>query len=322
MAKVEGLHYQVTGFSLDVPYWEFDDLGITCVWGPSGSGKTTLIQLLSGLLPASGFSFSVGKKNLSNLKPADKNIGFVFQDYGLFPHLTAWENIIFGVKARRIPEGQWRSFTEDLVQRLSLTPCLGRKAYLLSGGEKQRVALARALVSRPSIVFLDEPLSNLDEENKMQARQLIRDLSQEFEVPFLLVTHDMRDVRALASSILILSDGGVVGYGASQKVLDRPDTIKLAMANPENQVLYRRDFKGILDLEGEVVVAKRWSFEVKTGKTKYHVESVVDEGDRRKVQIRLGENLLQAWSHLEIDALGPDQNLQIETQLSTLHKIQ
>jgi putative spermidine/putrescine transport system ATP-binding protein len=304
MAWAENIRFKSPGFELNIPKWDFPEKGITCVWGASGSGKSTLLQIVSGIIPAPGFKLSVGGDLISELPARERNIGFVFQDYALFPHLSVWENICFPARAKNLPEEIWGGHAESLMKRLVLEQIRQQQAGTLSGGESQRVALARALVTKPRLVCLDEPLSALDEKLREEARQIIHDLSTQFGVPFLLVTHDLRDVRALSRSVLILSCGRAVTQGETAAVLGIPESLEVASLIPENQVLEvtLRDGKCFLTgaeipvthrraASRTALVAKSWDFEAGSESTAGHLAGelagVVDEGPFKRCLVRL-----------------------------------
>ncbi len=217
MAKIENLVFIQDGFKLVIPNWEFSDEKVSCVLGESGSGKSTLLWVMAGLLDpkkfspkgSSPFKLIVKGNDLALFPPSKRQVGIVFQDHGLFPHMTAWENIVFPAEAKGLPKKQWLGEAERITERLSLTKIMKKKTKILSGGESQRVSLARALLLKPKILLLDEPFSALDENLKTQARELVQELNQEFKIPFVLVTHDQRDVEALAASVLMLKNGTV-----------------------------------------------------------------------------------------------------------------
>jgi sulfate transport system ATP-binding protein/putative spermidine/putrescine transport system ATP-binding protein len=236
MAWIENLDYRLLDFQLNIPRWDFPDSGITCIFGESGSGKTTLLQIMAGLLPCP-HKLCVAGEMVSELPPKEKNIGFVFQDFALFPHMTTFENLKFAAQAKNLPPEVWIPHVEKLLSRLDIERIRDQKAKTLSGGEQQRVALARALVTKPRLVLLDEPLSSLDEVRKEEARNLIRDLSNEFRVPFVLVTHDLRDVRILSQNLIFLQNGKILGFGKTEDLLNKPQDLELARAVPENQVI-------------------------------------------------------------------------------------
>ncbi len=219
MAKIENVNLTQDDFKLDIPAWEFSDSKISAVWGRSGSGKTTLLWLMAGLYEAPGFSLIVDGQDLAKEPSNKRHVGFVFQDFSLFPHMTVRENILFPAKAQGISPKIWDGPYENLVERLELNKSAEKKCAVLSGGEAQRVSLARALLLKPKLMLLDEPFSSLDEINKGEARELIKELNIEFKIPFVLVTHDTRDVRALSECMLVLENGKSVAQGQTEAVL-------------------------------------------------------------------------------------------------------
>lgn len=210
MSLVENLNKKYDDFVLRIPSLEILDQGVTVLWGPSGSGKTTVFRILLGLEPCNDLKWMWNGQDLAQLKPQDRQIGVVFQSYDLFPHLSAQENIWFAAQARKIEKSSAQKRFAQLVETLKLSACLNRKAELLSGGEKQRVALARALMAFPRILFLDEPFSALDENLRQEARQLVKKLLQETQTPALLITHDEKDLQALADKVCKIDQGQIL----------------------------------------------------------------------------------------------------------------
>jgi ABC-type sugar transport system ATPase subunit len=210
MSLVKGLVRQYDGFKLDIPRWEIADHGITALWGPSGSGKTTTFRLLIGLEPCPGLEWLFGSVDLAQWPTPERRLGVVFQSLELFPHMTAEENILFAVRARKMSIPEARETIRRLSEDLHITKCLARKAAILSGGEAQRVALARALIAQPRFLFLDEPFSSLDSELKDEARALVRQVIDKLNVPTLLVTHDEADLAALAQVVVKIRDGKLI----------------------------------------------------------------------------------------------------------------
>lgn len=210
MSVVKNLVHDYGDFKLDIPHWEIADQGVTALWGPSGSGKTSVFRVLTGIESCSDLSWSFKGVDLALLPVQRRNLGVVFQNYELFPHLTAEENILFAAEAKKIPVAEAHALLRRWVSRLNLSSCLDRKARLLSGGERQRVALARALMSRPQMMLLDEPFSALDENLRDEARKLVRDVLVEEDVPALLITHDQRDLAVLATHVQKIHLGKLV----------------------------------------------------------------------------------------------------------------
>ncbi len=195
-------------FILDIPLWEIPDQGVTALSGPSGSGKSTLLRLLIGLETSERGEWIYLGEDLAKLPVSERRLGVVFQNYELFPHMTAAENILFAAEARKIAKSQ--SSFDKLVESLRLESCLKTKAAKLSGGEKQRVALARALIGQPRWLLLDEPFSALDEDLKSEARKMVRSVIEQWKVPTVLVTHDSRDIDLLANTVSKMEMGKII----------------------------------------------------------------------------------------------------------------
>jgi ABC-type sulfate/molybdate transport systems ATPase subunit len=210
VSLVKNLHADYGDFKIEIPKWEILDSGVTALWGPSGSGKTSVFRLLLGLEPTPGLSWIFQNQDLAQLPTSERKLGVVFQNFELFPHMTAEENIRFGAEARKLPSAETERHLQKLVQILKLESCIGRRASLLSGGEKQRVALARALAGRPRILFLDEPFSALDSDLRAEARELVRHVVEVEGIPTVLITHDREDLQALSSKVSEIRDGRLV----------------------------------------------------------------------------------------------------------------
>lgn len=209
MSVVKGLFKKYDGFSLEIPEWEILDNGITVLSGPSGSGKSSVVRCLIGLEDCPGLEWKFGDIDLGKLPVGDRRLGVVFQSLELFPHLTGRENILFAANARKIAKEIQNKKLRSLIENLSMDEFIDRRADLLSGGERQRVALARALIGDPRVLLLDEPFSALDENLRDDARQLIKRTVKDFKVPILLITHDQRDIEALADKTTYIASGQI-----------------------------------------------------------------------------------------------------------------
>lgn len=210
MSKIIALKKNYGDFLVDIPEWVIADEGVTVLRGPSGSGKSSVVRLLLGLEDCPGLSWKLGEVDIAELPIQQRNLGVVFQNYDLFPHMTAKENIIFAALARKLSHDQFEKRLADFIAELQLDKCLDRKAAVLSGGERQRVALARALIGRPRFLFLDEPFAALDADLRDDARRLVRRIIQKENIPTLLITHDPSDVTALADHIVEIRSGRLV----------------------------------------------------------------------------------------------------------------
>lgn len=220
MSVVKNLECRWDDFQISIPRWEISDTGVTALVGPSGSGKSSVFRILLGLHPVSEMSWEFKGIDLARLPVQDRNLGVVFQTLELFPHLTAFENIMFALKARysrrssltkKVPtEEEAKAQVERLVQMLRLDRCSQTLASRLSGGEKQRVALARAVVVPPRMLLLDEPFSALDQTLRSEARELVKELVSQLSLPTLLITHDPQDVKELAQFQVQIENGRLV----------------------------------------------------------------------------------------------------------------
>ena len=202
MSLVKNLFYKKGELSLNIPNWRFLEEGITVLTGESGSGKSTLLNLLCGLLPCPHLVWEFQGHDLAKCDPFLRGIGYCFQDLRLFPLMTARENILFAVKAKKISIKEKKKDFEEIIESLNLTNCLDLSIEKLSGGEKQRTALARTLAVPHPILFLDEPFSYLDSENKNQARELVQKISKKNKSLVLLVSHEKEELLAQQSFYL------------------------------------------------------------------------------------------------------------------------
>lgn len=213
------------------PVVAVDDLSLTVtkgefvsLLGPSGCGKTTTLRMVAGLvMPTSGEIFLAGSR-ITELPPYKRKMGVVFQNYALFPHLTVAENVAYGLKARHLPRSTIVSRVEEALSRVRLSGYGNRRVHELSGGQQQRVALARALVIEPTVLLLDEPLSNLDAKLREEMRQEIRDIQQELGITTLFVTHDQVEALTMSDRIAVLNAGRIEQIGTPEEIYERPAT--------------------------------------------------------------------------------------------------
>ena len=214
--------------------------------GPSGCGKTTLLRLLAGFVEADAGEIRFGDRVVTGLPPYARNIGMVFQNYALWPHMTVAENVSYGLRIRKIPAAAVRARLDEGLRKVNLTGLEARYPGQLSGGQQQRVALARALVLEPDILLLDEPLSNLDAKIRVQVRAEIRQLQQALRITTIYVTHDQEEALSLSDRVAVMKDGRVLQVGAPKELYERPRTRFVADFVGTNnlvagEVLERRD---------------------------------------------------------------------------------
>lgn len=206
---VTDLKFDYGDFKIDVPRWEILDSGVTALWGPSGSGKTSVFRFLIGLESSPGMSWIYKDVDLAKLPTPKRRLGVVFQNYELFPHMTARENLVFAADARGIQKDAANATIEEYVKTLRLETILDRSVMVLSGGERQRVALARALVGQPRVLLLDEPFSSLDVDLRKEARELVKHAIAKAAIPTILITHDRDDLSVLAAKITEIKQGKI-----------------------------------------------------------------------------------------------------------------
>jgi putative spermidine/putrescine transport system ATP-binding protein len=195
---------------------------LTTLLGPSGCGKTTTLRMLAGYITPSSGSITINGADATRLPPEKRNLGMVFQSYALFPHLTVAENVGFGLKLRKIPTTQRREVVMHNLDLVGLAHLADRKPKALSGGQQQRVALARAIAISPSLLLLDEPLSNLDARLRVQMRSEIRRIQSETGLTVVLVTHDQEEALEMSDTMVVMRAGKVMQTGAPATVFTAP----------------------------------------------------------------------------------------------------
>jgi molybdate transport system ATP-binding protein len=215
MLKVN-IHKAFPGITIDVDFTVTE--GILVIFGPSGSGKSTILNCISGLqqpdaghISLNGRLFYSGSEGIA-LPTRNRHIGYVFQDYALFPHMTVKDNVMYGIPARCKAGSGYRMTVLDVLEMLKITHLQDRYPGQLSGGEKQRVALARALMVEPDLLLLDEPLSALDHANRKAFQGELLELQRIWQIPFLLVTHSRKEMTVLADEVLFMEKGRQVKY--------------------------------------------------------------------------------------------------------------
>lgn len=193
---------------------------IVSLLGPSGSGKTTLLNIILGLTSVEQGKIIFNETDLSNVRMKERGFNIVFQDYALFPHLDAYENIVYGLRNKKgvVTDEE----LQEYIDFLELKPHLNKKTAELSGGQKQRVALARTLVMKPKILLLDEPLSALDGVIKESIKQRIKSIARQFKLTTIIVTHDPEEALTMSDKILIINKGSVSQFGSPKEIINQP----------------------------------------------------------------------------------------------------
>ena len=206
----------------------FEDGSFTAILGPSGSGKTTLLYIIAGIYKPTSGKIYFGDRDVTNLPPNKRNVGLVFQNYALYPHMTVYENIAFPLKLRRLPRDEIDRKVREVAKLLHIEELLERYPSQLSGGQQQRVAMARALVKHPDVLLLDEPLSNLDALLRIKIRAELKRLQKDLGITTIYVTHDQSEALALADKIVVIDKGRVQQVGTPDEVYMKPRNLFVA----------------------------------------------------------------------------------------------
>jgi multiple sugar transport system ATP-binding protein len=209
----------VRSIDLDIP-----DNELVVLVGPSGCGKSTTLRMIAGLEEVTSGEIFIGGELVNDLPPKDRDIAMVFQNYALYPHMTVFENMSFGLRLRKFSKSEIRTRVEHAARILDITDLLGRRPKQLSGGQRQRVAMGRAIVRHPKVFLFDEPLSNLDAKLRVQMRTEIKRVHQKVKTTTVYVTHDQVEAMTLADRVVVMNRGQVEQIGAPQQLYHHPKT--------------------------------------------------------------------------------------------------
>jgi len=217
VSKRFGTFVALDDVSVDVPSGS-----LTALLGPSGSGKSTLLRIVAGLEKPDTGKVSIADEDSTRLPPQKRGVGFVFQHYAAFKHMTVWENVAFGLKVQRRPKAEIQARVRELLQLVQMEGFADRYPSQLSGGQRQRMALARALAVEPRVLLLDEPFGALDARVRKELRAWLRRLHDEVHVTTVLVTHDQEEAMDVADSIVVMNEGKIAQVGSPRELYDRP----------------------------------------------------------------------------------------------------
>jgi multiple sugar transport system ATP-binding protein len=223
LEKRYGTVEALSGIDLEIPDGEF-----TVLVGPSGCGKSTLLRTIAGLEEITGGTIAIAGEVVNDMRPRDRDVAMVFQDYALYPHMTVFHNIGFGLMARKLPRPEVEKRVKTAAKMLGIERLLERYPRQLSGGQRQRVAIGRAIVRNPQIFLFDEPLSNLDAQLRDEMRSEIKRLHQDLGTTMIYVTHDQIEAMTLADRIVLLRDGRIEQAGSPLDLYERPATYFVA----------------------------------------------------------------------------------------------
>ncbi len=286
----------IEGVDCDIQNGEF-----IVILGPSGCGKSTLLRIIAGLEVATSGDIIIGDKIVNDVEPKDRNIAMVFQNYALYPHMTVWENMAYGLKVRKMPKAQIEIQVKKAADILGLDGLMQRTPRQLSGGQRQRVAMGRAIVREPVAFLFDEPLSNLDAKLRVQMRLEIKKLHQSVKTTSIYVTHDQVEAMTLADRLIVMNAGRFDQVAKPIEVYDRPATLFVAgfIGSPAMNII-----KMELTPEGTALKApsgrlfplasridKACGREVMVGMRPEHITLADGTGDSFSLQVELVEIL-------------------------------
>ena len=233
--KKYGDNVIIPDLNLDIHEGEFFTL-----LGPSGCGKTTLLRMIAGFNSIEGGSFYCGDQMINDLDPAKRNIGMVFQNYAIFPHLTVRKNVEFGLKNKKFPKDRIREQSEKFMKLMQIADYADRMPDRLSGGQQQRVALARALCIEPDVLLMDEPLSNLDAKLRVEMRTVIKNIQHNVGITTVYVTHDQEEAMAVSDRIAVMNSGVIQQIGSPKALYQRPANLVVATFIGRSNVMHGR----------------------------------------------------------------------------------
>ncbi|WP_458353346.1 ABC transporter ATP-binding protein [Peribacillus frigoritolerans] len=243
---------------------EIEDKEFIVFVGPSGCGKSTTLRMVAGLEEISNGDFLIDGKRMNDVPPKDRDIAMVFQNYALYPHMSVYDNMAFGLKLRKFPKDEINRRVKDAAKILDLEQYLNRKPKALSGGQRQRVALGRAIVRDAKVFLMDEPLSNLDAKLRVHMRAEITKLHQRLQTTTIYVTHDQTEAMTMATRLVVMKDGIIQQVGAPKEVYEKPENVFVGgfIGSPSMNF-----FKGTL-LDGTINIDSM-SISIPEGKMKY-----------------------------------------------------
>lgn len=207
---------------------EIEDKEFVVLVGPSGCGKSTTLRMVAGLEEISKGELYIGDRLVNNIAPKDRDIAMVFQNYALYPHMSVYDNMAFGLKLRKVPKVEIDRKVKEAAKILGIEQLLDRKPKALSGGQRQRVALGRAIVREPKVFLMDEPLSNLDAKLRVQTRTEIIKLHKKLQTTFIYVTHDQTEAMTMGDRIVVMKDGVIQQAATPQEVYEKPANVFVA----------------------------------------------------------------------------------------------
>ena len=285
--------------------------------GPSGCGKSTLLRMVAGLEDITGGEISIGERVVNKLEPAERDIAMVFQNYALYPHMSVFDNMAYGLKIKKVPVEEIKQRVGIAAGILELGKFLNRKPRELSGGQRQRVAMGRAIVRQPQVFLFDEPLSNLDAKLRVQTRLEIQKLHRELGITSLFVTHDQVEAMTLAQRMMVMNAGRMEQFGTPEEVYHRPATTFVASfigSPPMNLLKHAEGVKA-----GHILGIRPEHLDVVTGGWKAKIESIEMLGAERLLYCRLGDEQLVVRTDEAVVAPALGQTISLTPRADRIH---
>lgn len=231
VTKKYGAITAVENVTLDIPAGSY-----CCLLGPSGCGKTTVLRMVAGHEEISSGDVLIGDRRVNDIPAAKRNTSMMFQSYALFPHMTVWQNVEFGLEMQQVSESERRTRVGEILEMVGLSHLAERKSSQLSGGQQQRIALARSLVTRPQVLMLDEPLSALDENLRVQMRTELRRIQKQFGLTFIQVTHHVEEAFSLSDMVVVMSNGHLDQVATPTEMFNTPASQFVAKFMGDNNI--------------------------------------------------------------------------------------
>jgi sulfate transport system ATP-binding protein len=303
VSKQFGTFVALDDVSIEVPGGS-----LTALLGPSGSGKSTLLRVIAGLEPPDSGSVWLAGADVTRTPPQARGVGFVFQHYAAFRHMTVWDNVAFGLQVRKRPNVEIRARVAELLHLVQLEGLAGRYPSQLSGGQRQRMALARALAVQPAVLLLDEPFGALDARVRKELRDWLRRLHDDVHVTTVLVTHDQEEAMEVADRVVVMDHGRVQQVGSPRELYEHPaNAFVMSFVGPVNHL------DGTFVRPHDVVIHPLWAARAPAGREAV-VERLTHLGFEVRVELALTDGGTRLWSQItraDLERLGLEQHQRV-----------
>jgi len=302
--------------SAEIAHGEF-----VVIVGPSGCGKSTLLRMVAGLEDITGGTIAIGERVVNELEPAERDIAMVFQNYALYPHMSVFDNMAYGLKIAKLPVAEIKARVDKAAAILELSQLLQRKPRELSGGQRQRVAMGRAIVRQPQVFLFDEPLSNLDAKLRAQTRLEIQKLHRELGITSLFVTHDQVEAMTLAQRMIVMNGGHMEQFGTPEEVYNRPASTFVAsfIGSPPMNLLQHAPGTSAGQILGIRPEHLDITPVIENGGWTLTVDTVELLGAERLVHARLGQETLTLRLDESLPAPQPGSTFHATPRADRLH---